>query len=118
MLQTLWDSRRFLQIRGGAPWIINLAKKLNLDFAKFNVITPYCGRELYGIAKERRLVGDDDRSGSILGIGFSEAEPVFVPEGRDPKELKAKQQRVIRTFYLWPQPTWSLTHNIQSFDSF
>ncbi|GAI97938.1 unnamed protein product, partial [marine sediment metagenome] len=30
---------------------IHFAKKLNLDFAKFNMITPYPGTELYQMAK-------------------------------------------------------------------
>ncbi|KKL67513.1 hypothetical protein LCGC14_2134240 [marine sediment metagenome] len=97
---------------------IHFAKKLNLDFAKFNIITPYPGTELYQMAKERGLVGDDTWSRLIPGIGFSKAEPVFVPEGRDPKELKAKQQRAVRTFYLRPQPLWNLLSNIRSFNDF
>jgi len=97
---------------------INFAKKLNLDFAKFNIITPYPGTELYEMAKERGLVGDDTWARLIPGIGFSEAEPVFVPEGRDPKELKAKQRRAARTFYLRPRPIWNLASNIGSFDDF
>jgi len=97
---------------------INFAKKLNLDFAKFNMITPYPGTELYEMAKKRGLVEDDTWSRLIPGIGFSEAEPVFVPEGRDPKELKAKQQRAARTFYFRPRPIRSVTSNIRSFDDF
>jgi len=97
---------------------INFAKKLNLDFAKFNIITPYPGTELYEMAKKRGLVGDDTWSRLIPGIGFSQAEPVFVPEGRDPKELKAKQQGAARTFYLRPRPIWNLTRNIRSFNDF
>lgn len=97
---------------------INFAKKLNLDFAKFNIITPYPGTELYKIAKERGLVGEDTWSRLIPGIGFSGAEPVFVPEGRDPKELKAKQQRAARTFYFRPRPIWNLANNIRSFNDF
>jgi len=97
---------------------INFAKKLNLDFAKFNIITPYPGTELYEMAKERGLVGDDTWVRLIPGIGFSDAEPVFVPEGRGPKELKAKQQRAARIFYLRPWPIWNLANNIRSFDDF
>ncbi len=97
---------------------INFAKKLNLDFAKFNIITPYPGTELYEMAKERGLVGDDTWSRLIPGIGFSEAEPVFVPEGRDPKELKARQRGAVRPFYLRPRPLWHLASNIRSFNDF
>ena len=70
------------------------------------------------MAKERGLIGDDTWSRLIPGIGFSKAEPVFVPEGRDPKELKAKQRRAARIFYLRPQPIWNLAHNIRSFNDF
>ncbi len=97
---------------------IHFAKKLKLDFAKFNMITPYPGTELYQMAKERGQIGDDTWSRLIPGIGFSKAEPVFVPEGRDPKELKAKQRRAVRIFYLRPQPLWNLAHNIRSFNDF
>jgi len=97
---------------------INFARKLNLDFAKFNVITPYPGTELYEMAKQRGLVGDDTWSRLIPGIGFSEAEPVFVPEGRDPKELKEKQRRAARTFYLRQRPICNLARNIRSFNDF
>ena len=68
------------------------------------------------MAKERGLVGDDTWFRLIPGIGFSEAEPVFVPEGRDPKELKAKQQRTTKTFYFRRRPIWNLANNIRSFD--
>jgi len=97
---------------------INFAKRLRLDFAKFNMITPYPGTELYEMAKERGLVGDDTWPRLIPGIGFSDAEPVFVPEGRDPKELKAKQQRAARAFYLRAQPIWNVANNIRSFNDF
>jgi len=97
---------------------INFAKKLNLDFAKFNIITPYPGTELWEMAKERGLVGEDTWSRLIPGIGFSEGEPVFVPEGRHAKELKAEQQRAARTFYFRPRPIWNLANNIRSFDDF
>ncbi len=97
---------------------INFAKKLNLDFAKFNIITPYPGTELYEMAKKRGLVGDDTWSKLIPGIGFTEAEPVFVPKGRDPGELKAKQQRAVKAFYLRPRPLWNLLGNIRSFSDF
>ena len=97
---------------------INFAKKLNLDFAKFNIITPYPGTELYEMAKKRGLVGDTTWSRLIPGIGFSEAEPVFVPEGRDPKELKARQRGAVRSFYLRPRPLWNLVSNIRSFNDF
>ena len=97
---------------------IRFAKKLNLDFAKFNIITPYPGTELWEMAKERGLVEENTWSRLIPGIGFSEAEPVFVPEGRSGKELKVEQQRAARTFYFRPRPIWNLASNARSFSDF
>ena len=97
---------------------IRFAKKLRLDFAKFNLITPYPGTELWEIAKERGLVGEDVWSRLIPGIGFTEAEPVFIPKGRNAQELKAKQRRAARTFYLRPRSIWNLVSNIRSFSNF
>ena len=70
------------------------------------------------MAKERGLVGEDVWSRLIPGIGFTEAEPVFIPKGRSAQELKAKQRRAARTFYLRPQSIWNLVVNIRSFNNF
>ena len=97
---------------------IRFAKKLQLDFAKFNLITPYPGTELWEMAKERGLVGEGTWSRLIPGIGFTDAEPVFVPEGRSGKELKAQQRRAAKAFYFRPRPIWNLIGNIRSLGDF
>jgi len=82
---------------------IKYAKKLPLDSAKFSIATPYPGTELYRIALSEGMAIQKDWSKLHQGVGFSEYDPVWIPKGRDPKELKKLQRRAHLEFYLSPR---------------
>lgn len=82
---------------------IKYAKKLPLDSAKFSIATPYPGTELYRIALSEGMDIQKDWSKLHQGVGFSEYNPVWIPKGRDPKELKKLQRRANLGFYLSPR---------------
>jgi len=79
---------------------IKYAKKLPLDSAKFSIATPYPGTELYRIALSEGMDIQKDWSKLHQGVGFSEYDPVWIPKGRDAKELKRLQRRAHLEFYL------------------
>ncbi|MBA7661106.1 Anaerobic magnesium-protoporphyrin IX monomethyl ester cyclase [subsurface metagenome] len=82
---------------------IKYAKKLPLDSAKFSIATPYPGTELYRIALSEGMDVPKDWSKLHQGVGFSEYDPVWIPKGRDAKELKKLQRRAHLEFYLSPR---------------
>ncbi len=92
---------------------IQWAKDLRLDFAKFSLATPYPGTPLYDIAIKQGMRTDDWSHFSSMA-GFADYDPVFVPEGRTPAELKQLQKQAMRDFYLRPRQLWSLIRNITS----
>ena len=94
---------------------IEFAKKLGLNFAKFSLATPYPGTELYRLAKEQGLLKTDDWRYFSSMAGFGEYDPVYIPEGRDARELKQLQKRATREFYIRPRQIWDLLRNITSF---
>lgn len=93
---------------------IEFAKSLGLDFAKFSLATPYPGTELYRIAKAQGLVDDRDWSRFSSMAGFTDYDPVFVPQGRSGSELKQLQKRATREFYLRPRQIGNLLRNTRS----
>ncbi len=121
-----WSKRAGLMTRGtfiiGLPTetpeetrrTIEYAKQLGLDLAKFSIATPYPGTPLYQMAKKQGLVDDADWSRFSSMAGFTEYDPVFVPEGREPKELKQMQKLATREFYLRPRQILNLLRNIRS----
>jgi len=82
---------------------IKYAKKLPVDSAKFSIATPYPGTELYRIALSEGMDIQKDWSKLHQGVGFSEYDPVWIPKGRDAKELKRLQRRAHLAFYLSPR---------------
>jgi len=79
---------------------IKYAKKLPLDSAKFSIATPYPGTELYRIALSEGMHIQKDWSKLHQGVGFSDYDPVYIPKGRDAKELKRLQRKAHLEFYL------------------
>ncbi len=82
---------------------IKYAKKLPVDSAKFSIATPYPGTELYRIALSEGMDIQKNWSKLHQGVGFSEYDPVYIPKGRDAKELKRLQRRAHLDFYLSPR---------------
>ncbi len=93
---------------------IAYARELGLDMAKFSIATPYPGTSLYKLAQEQGLIADCDWSRFSSMAGFTDYDPVFVPKGRDPKELKRLQKLATRRFYLRPKQIWNLLRNTRS----
>lgn len=92
---------------------IQWAKDLRLDFAKFSLATPYPGTPLYQIAVQQgSLTNDWSRFSSMAG--FADYDPVFVPEGRDPKEMAQLQKQAMREFYFRPRQVYNMMRNIKS----
>jgi radical SAM superfamily enzyme YgiQ (UPF0313 family) len=94
---------------------IRFAREIGIDFAKFNLITPYPGTELYQICRDMGLDFSDNWEKLIPAIGFSDEEPTFIPEGRTGQELKALQRQATRAFYLRPRQMMNMIQNIRNF---
>ncbi|HPQ39388.1 MAG TPA: radical SAM protein [bacterium] len=94
---------------------IDWAKKLRLDFAKFSLATPYPGTVLYDIAVKQGMRTDDWSHFSSMA-GFADYDPVFVPEGRDAREMARLQKQAMREFYMRPHQILSLLKNITSWN--
>ena len=95
---------------------IAFAKKIGVDFAKFNLITPYPGTELFDYCRDQGFDFSQAWANFIPAIGFSDQEPIFIPEGRTAGELKEIQRRATREFYLRPRQIANMFRNIHSFD--
>lgn len=94
---------------------IDWAKKLRLDFAKFSLATPYPGTVLYDIAVKQGMKAGDWSNFSSMA-GFADYDPVFVPEGRDAREMARLQKQAMREFYMRPRQILSLLKNITSWN--
>ncbi len=86
-----------------------LAKKLDLDYVRFNNATPYPGTRLYEMAKEEgRLFVDDgwanlNACASLVQDSITESRLPYVPKGCDEKELKKDIIRANLLFSLRPK---------------
>lgn len=96
------------ETEGDTRTTIEFAKSLRADFAKFSLATPYPGTELCQIAEQMGLMISHDWSRASSMAGFSNYEPLFVPEGRTGQEMKRWQRRAMREFYLRPRQLWSI----------
>ncbi len=94
---------------------IEWAKNLKLDFAKFSLATPYPGTVLFDLAVKAGMdVSDWSHFSSMAG--FADYDPVYVPEGRDGKELARLQKQAMKEFYMRPRQIFNLIKNITSFN--
>lgn len=90
----------------------SLAKKLNVDYARFNNATPYPGTKLFKIAtEENRLYIEKDWSninacGALVGGFFGKAKLPYVPLTTSEKELKRDAIKANLLFYLRPRSVW------------
>ena len=122
-----WAHRAGLKVRGtlilGLPTetaedsraTIDWAKKLKLDFAKFSLATPYPGTVLYDLALQQGMTFSDWSHFSSMA-GFADYDPVYTPEGRDPKELSRLQKQAMKEFYFRPRQIANLLKNINSWN--
>ncbi len=103
---------------------IQLALNLPLESAMFSLYTPFPGSDIFEVfSKEKRIDPYDwDKFNSYSG--YSNLDPVYVPDGRTADEMKKLQRRAIRLFTLRPKNIFRQLlkinrHNIkQSFNAF
>jgi len=85
---------------------IEFAKRIDLHYAQFSIMTPYPGTPLY---KELMASGkikpepDNDFRRYNQSVGLTDFEPVFVPDRITAEELKAFQKDAYIQFYLRPK---------------
>lgn len=96
---------------------IKYAKKLKLTEAKFSLLTPYPGTELFNMLQENEGLEITEQNWSQLSTvsGFSNYQPVYVPKGRTKKELVRLQMRAYLEFYLQFYQIKRLYKEIKSF---
>ncbi len=81
-----------------AKQTLKFAIELDVDFAHWEIYTPHPGTNLFDIAMQHgHLLTDDWNKFSTWGD-----DPVYLPDGRDPKELKQTKEWAYRKFYLRP----------------
>ena len=82
---------------------IRFAKKLKVDQVRFALATPFPGTKLWDIAEEEGTLNFTDWRQFSLMSGYAKGLPVYVPKGRDPKELARLQRYANLTFFLRPR---------------
>ncbi|MEM3566843.1 MAG: radical SAM protein [Candidatus Bathyarchaeia archaeon] len=83
-----------------AEQTIAFAKKLDLDYAQFSILTPYPGTPIYEYARENNLLLTKDWS------KFNATEPVMKLKNLTIKQLQSLFEKAYLTFYLRPKMLW------------
>ena len=96
---------------------IAFARKLKLDFAKFNLIVPFPGTELYDIARKEGALDEDSWANFFPGAGFAGKSPPYIPPGRTEEDLIRLQRVGTLRFYAHPRPIWNIVNNIRDLDT-
>lgn len=92
---------------------INLAMRLKLRYAIFNIFVPYPGCELYDILNRQGKIHFKDWSDFTSYPSYSGREPVYVPDGLTKKRLMELQGMAMKKFYLRPYFVWSEIKNFK-----
>lgn len=79
---------------------IIFAKKLDLDYAQFSILTPYPGTPIYEHADKNRLLITRDWS------RFNAVEPVMRLKNLSLKQLQSLFEKAYITFYIRPKILW------------
>lgn len=86
------------------------ALSLPLQRAKFGLLVPYPGTEVWDIAVKEKQVkenGEDWERFSPMW-GYSHLSPSFIPKGRNARELRNLQKFANFVFYLKPSVIWDI----------
>jgi len=86
---------------------ISFAKKLDLDYAEFSILTPYPGTPIYEYAEKKGLLLTKDWS------KYTALEPVMKIKNITAKQLKSLLQKAYINFYLTPKMIWKWIKNRQ-----
>jgi len=91
---------------------IEFAKSLPIDFAQFSTTVPYPGSPLFDQLVAQGKVDTGVREDGSLDIevwkrysahtGFSDNEPIYVPDTMTAEQVKALEKKALRSFYLRP----------------
>ena len=88
---------------------IQLAKELDPDYAKFMILKPFPGTEVFRELQRRGLIFDHNYdSYGIYG------DPVHRLEGMESAEMAAWQRRAMLEFYLRPKKMWQLARSVHN----
>lgn len=83
-----------------AEQTISLAKKLDLDYAQFSILTPYPRTPLYEYTKKNGMLLTRDWS------KFNAIEPVMRLKNLTPKQLRSLLEKAYLIFYMRPKMFW------------
>ena len=79
---------------------IRFAKRLNLDWAQFSILTPYPGTPLFEYAVKNNLLLTRDWS------KFTATQPIIKLENVTEEQLRRLFRKAYLSFYLKPKKVW------------
>lgn len=82
---------------------IELALSLPLEFAQFTILTPFPGSEMFTELRKQNKIDPYAWDRYYTFAGFTDKEPIYVPEGRTSDEINELQRKAIRSFHLRPK---------------
>jgi radical SAM superfamily enzyme YgiQ (UPF0313 family) len=82
---------------------IAFSRRLPLDQVRFALATPFPGTELWDIAHAEGQARVEDWMSLSLMAGYRDGAPPYIPEGRDPEELKRLQRSANFRFFFRPR---------------
>ncbi len=97
---------------------IEFAKELKIAQVRFALATPFPGTQLYDIAREEEGFTSDDWTSFSLMSGYVSDTPIYVPKGRDGKELTQLQRRANMYYFFKPRTIMVYLRRINSFSAF
>lgn len=97
---------------------LKFAKGCGADWIQVTITVPYPGTRLYEIAKKDGTLKSFNWEDYQTWAGWSDKELVYVPQGRESKELKALQTKAMRDFYFTPRFVFSQVKKLRSFGEF
>lgn len=86
---------------------INFAKRLNLDYAEFSILTPYPGTPIFDFAEKNDLLLTKDWS------RYTAVDPVMKIENLTARQIKSLFQKAYISIYLRPKIIWRWIKNKQ-----
>lgn len=87
---------------------IKFALKAKLDYATFNIATPYPGTELYKWAKRNKRLLDDNLE------NYTGQKPIIKLDGFTPEEIVSQLRKCYRSFYFRPGYIWRRFRRIRN----
>ena len=90
------------ETKESARQTINFAKKLNPDYAKFNLAVPYPGTEMYAEALKDGLLPSLDWERFTSFSSMTAYEPIYTPKGMITSDLIKMQKQAFKEFYFRP----------------